>query len=96
MVGVEALELLLSGRDPVSGTPLGRELQDRVTNDGRRVRAAAVGEVVSEIGTRWSVKVPTPEAMRTAPQARWSCTEHRHRTRRNAASGECRMACRSS
>ncbi len=41
MVGVEALELLLSGRDPVSGTPLGRELQDRVTNDGRRVRAVS-------------------------------------------------------
>ena len=28
------MELLLSGRDPVSGTPLGRELLDRFTSDG--------------------------------------------------------------
>ncbi len=40
-VDVEALELLLSGRDPVSGTPLGRELLDRYTADGRVVRAVS-------------------------------------------------------
>ena len=40
-VDVESLELLLSGRDPVSGTPLGRELLDRYTADGRVVRAVS-------------------------------------------------------
>jgi conjugative relaxase-like TrwC/TraI family protein len=40
-VDVEPLELLLSGRDPVSGTPLGRELVDRVTRDGRVVKAVS-------------------------------------------------------
>ena len=40
-VEVEPLELLLSGRDPVSGTPLGRELVDRVTGDGRVVKAVS-------------------------------------------------------
>ena len=40
-VEVEPLELLLSGRDPVSGTPLGRELVDRVTRDGRVVKAVS-------------------------------------------------------
>ena len=40
-VEVAALELLLSGRDPVSGTPLGRELLDRYTADGRLVRAVS-------------------------------------------------------
>ena len=40
-VGVEALELLLSGRDPVSGTPLGRELLDRFTSDGRMIKAVS-------------------------------------------------------
>ena len=40
-VDVEALELVLSGRDPVTGTPLGRELLDRFTADGRVVRAVS-------------------------------------------------------
>ena len=40
-VGVEALELLLSGRDPSSGTRLGRELLDRFTSDGRMIRAVS-------------------------------------------------------
>jgi conjugative relaxase-like TrwC/TraI family protein len=40
-VDVEALAILLSGRDPVSGTPLGRELLDRYTADGRLVRAVS-------------------------------------------------------
>lgn len=40
-VTVEALELMLSGRDPVSGTPLGRELLDRFTADGKVIRAVA-------------------------------------------------------
>jgi conjugative relaxase-like TrwC/TraI family protein len=40
-VQTEPLELLLSGRDPVSGTPLGRELVDRVTRDGRVVKAVS-------------------------------------------------------
>ena len=31
----------MSGRDPVSGTPLGRELVDRVTRDGRVVKAVS-------------------------------------------------------
>jgi hypothetical protein len=38
-VGVEHLEALLSGRDPTTGTPLGRELLDRYTADSRVVRA---------------------------------------------------------
>ena len=38
---VDALEALLSGRDPTTGTPLGRELLDRYTTDGRVVRAVA-------------------------------------------------------
>jgi conjugative relaxase-like TrwC/TraI family protein len=40
-VDVEPLEMLLSGRDPVSATPLGRELVDRVTRDGRVVKAVS-------------------------------------------------------
>ena len=40
-VEAEPLELLLSGRDPVSGTPLGRELVDRVTRDGRVIKAVS-------------------------------------------------------
>ena len=40
-VEVEALELLLSGRDPTTGTPLGRELLDRYTTEGRVVRAVS-------------------------------------------------------
>jgi conjugative relaxase-like TrwC/TraI family protein len=36
-----ALESLLSGRDPISGSPLGRELVDRVKSDGTVVRAVA-------------------------------------------------------
>ena len=40
-VEVEALESLLSGRDPTTGTPLGRELLDRYTADGRVVRAVS-------------------------------------------------------
>jgi conjugative relaxase-like TrwC/TraI family protein len=41
MVDVQPLELLLSGRDPVSATPLGRELVDRVTRDGRVIKAVS-------------------------------------------------------
>jgi conjugative relaxase-like TrwC/TraI family protein len=37
----EALETLLSGRDPASGSPLGRELLDRVKGNGTVVRAVA-------------------------------------------------------
>ena len=40
-VEVDALESLLSGRDPTTGTPLGRELLDRYTTDGRVVRAVS-------------------------------------------------------
>jgi TrwC relaxase len=40
-VTVEALEILLSGRDPVSGIPLGRELLDRFTSDGRMIKAVS-------------------------------------------------------
>ena len=40
-VDVDALEALLSGRDPTTGTPLGRELLDRYTADGRVVRAVS-------------------------------------------------------
>ena len=40
-VDAAALEQLLSGRDPVTGTPLGRELVDRYTVDGRLVRAVS-------------------------------------------------------
>ena len=40
-VEVDALESLLSGRDPTTGTPLGRELLDRYTTDGRLVRAVS-------------------------------------------------------
>ena len=40
-VEVEALEALLSGRDPTTGTRLGRELLDRYTTDGRGVRAVS-------------------------------------------------------
>jgi conjugative relaxase-like TrwC/TraI family protein len=36
-----ALETLLSGRDPTSGSPLGRELVDRVKSNGNLVRAVA-------------------------------------------------------
>ena len=38
---MEPLELLLSGRDPTSATLLGRELVDRVTRDGRVVKAVS-------------------------------------------------------
>ena len=34
-VTVEQLEALLSGRDPTTGIPLGRQLLDRYTSDGR-------------------------------------------------------------
>ena len=40
-VTVEQLEWLLSGRDQISGTLLGRELVDRYTSDGRVVRAVS-------------------------------------------------------
>jgi conjugative relaxase-like TrwC/TraI family protein len=40
-VEVDALELLLSGRDPTTGTPLGRELLDRYTSDGRLIQAVS-------------------------------------------------------
>lgn len=39
-VSGEALELLLEGRDPTLGSPLGRPLEDRFRSDGRVVRAA--------------------------------------------------------
>src|SRR6476469_4717826 len=35
------LEMLLSGRDAATGTPLGRELLDRFDKNGRLVRAVA-------------------------------------------------------
>ena len=40
-VTTEALEALLEGRDPITGTPLGRPLVDRYRLDGRVVRAVA-------------------------------------------------------
>jgi conjugative relaxase-like TrwC/TraI family protein len=40
-VDAATLESLLSGRDPTTGTPLGRELLDRYTADGRVVRAVS-------------------------------------------------------
>jgi conjugative relaxase-like TrwC/TraI family protein len=40
-VEVDALESLLSGRDPTTGIPLGRELLDRYKADGRVVRAVS-------------------------------------------------------
>jgi len=40
-VTVEALELLLSGRDPVTGGMLGRELLDRCTAHGRQIKAVS-------------------------------------------------------
>jgi conjugative relaxase-like TrwC/TraI family protein len=40
-VDVDSLESLLSGRDPTTGTRLGRELLDRYTSDGRLVRAVS-------------------------------------------------------
>ena len=40
-VTVDQLEQLLSGRDPATGTPLGRELLDRYTSDGRAVPAVS-------------------------------------------------------
>ena len=36
-----SLEMLLSGRDPITGTQLGRELLDRIDKNGRVVRAVA-------------------------------------------------------
>ena len=40
-VGRDDLQALLEGRDPISGTPLGYPLVDRVTADGRVVHAVA-------------------------------------------------------
>ena len=40
-VSTDDLEAVLSGRDPNSGTPLGRALKDRTLADGRVVRAVA-------------------------------------------------------
>ena len=40
-VSVEALELLLEGRDPARGTPLGYPLADRTLTDGRVVGLVA-------------------------------------------------------
>ena len=40
-VGADALRLLLEGRDPVTGTPLGWTLSDRFRADGSVVRAVA-------------------------------------------------------
>jgi hypothetical protein len=60
-VSTDALELLLAGRDPTSGTPLGRVLKDRRLADGRlvrgggRVRCHVVGSevVVGVVGVDW-------------------------------------------
>jgi conjugative relaxase-like TrwC/TraI family protein len=40
-VAVDDLEALLEGRDPMSGTPLGNPLVDRILVDGRVIRAVA-------------------------------------------------------
>jgi conjugative relaxase-like TrwC/TraI family protein len=40
-VTADALQLLLEGRDPLTGTPLGKPLVDRVLADGSTVRAVA-------------------------------------------------------
>ncbi len=40
-VGVDELEQLLTGRDPATGLPLGRELLDRFTSDGRVIKAVS-------------------------------------------------------
>ena len=40
-VGVEALQAVLEGRDPVTGTRLGMPLVDRYTKDGALIRAVA-------------------------------------------------------
>jgi conjugative relaxase-like TrwC/TraI family protein len=40
-VTTEQLEALLSGRDPIDGTPLGQPLVDRVKTDGTVIRAVA-------------------------------------------------------
>jgi conjugative relaxase-like TrwC/TraI family protein len=40
-VGSDALQLLLEGRDPGTGTPLGSTLSDRFRTDGSVVRAVA-------------------------------------------------------
>ncbi len=40
-VTTEALEMLLEGRDPTSGSPLGNPLLDRITKSGKTVRAVA-------------------------------------------------------
>jgi len=41
VVSTEALELLLSGRDPTSGTTLGLPLKDRTLANGKVIRAVA-------------------------------------------------------
>jgi conjugative relaxase-like TrwC/TraI family protein len=40
-VSAEALQALLEGRDPITGTPLGKPLTDRTLADGRVIRAVA-------------------------------------------------------
>lgn len=40
-VSTEALAVLLEGRDPISGTPLGLALTDRVLANGKTIRAVA-------------------------------------------------------
>ena len=40
-VSTDALELLLSGRDPISGTVLGYPLKDRTLANGKVIRAVA-------------------------------------------------------
>ncbi len=41
VVSTEALELLLSGRDPITGTGLGYPLSDRVLANGKVIKAVA-------------------------------------------------------
>ncbi len=66
-VEVDGLELLLSGRDPVSGSLLGRELVDRYTVDGRLERATAQPSIASN--TPGCSTGDTPEKTSTSPPA---------------------------
>ncbi len=62
-VEVDALESLLSGRDAITGTPLGRELLDRYTTDGRVVRAVsgfdATFSAPKSLSVWWALSVDT-------------------------------------
>ena len=59
-VDVAELELVLSGRDPVSGTSLGREWVDRYRADGRLVRAVsgfdATFSAPKSVSVRWALR----------------------------------------